>query len=280
MAEGKKACPFCGQEISVGAKKCIHCGKWLDKTIKCPTCGETINESAKICRFCKEPVPHKVDLSKLKNVADLNGLERKSVIVGGSVVGTVVAGLVIFNLIYIPPCNSGSVLNSVTKQLNRGMFDSVKIDYGQPLEKRVLDNGRICKVEANVIGTSSGESYPAFVDYKFVKNGFGLSLDSHFALPDCYNQNAIDTARSAIEDGFADLNLSDTIKEISLDLVEPNGSKNEGTPSEEVYCKAQGTISRKPGWGNDEDSKISVKYTLKHCENHYKWCAESEWRFK
>lgn len=48
--EEKKLCPFCGQEINATAKKCIHCGKWLEK--KCPACGEWIKIDANKCRYC------------------------------------------------------------------------------------------------------------------------------------------------------------------------------------------------------------------------------------
>jgi len=54
-----KTCPYCGEEILAAAKKCKHCGEWLDKPVRpqkdCPTCGEAIDEEAEICPFCKEP---------------------------------------------------------------------------------------------------------------------------------------------------------------------------------------------------------------------------------
>lgn len=43
-------CPHCGKEISAKAKKCKHCGKWLEK--QCPYCGEWVKTEAKKCRFC------------------------------------------------------------------------------------------------------------------------------------------------------------------------------------------------------------------------------------
>ncbi len=54
-----KACPYCGEEILAVAKKCKHCGEWLDKPKQpqksCPICGEAIDAEAEICPFCKEP---------------------------------------------------------------------------------------------------------------------------------------------------------------------------------------------------------------------------------
>lgn len=48
--EEMKSCPYCGQEILANAKKCKHCGKWLEK--QCPQCGEWVNAEAKKCRYC------------------------------------------------------------------------------------------------------------------------------------------------------------------------------------------------------------------------------------
>ena len=45
-----KSCPYCGEEILIDAKKCKHCGKWLEQ--KCPQCGEWVKAEAKKCRYC------------------------------------------------------------------------------------------------------------------------------------------------------------------------------------------------------------------------------------
>lgn len=64
MEEETKQCPFCGESIKVQAKKCKHCGKWLNESDKqqnitsltkaCPYCGEEIPYAARICPNCKE----------------------------------------------------------------------------------------------------------------------------------------------------------------------------------------------------------------------------------
>ena len=48
--ENKKTCPYCGAEILADAKKCKHCGKWIEK--QCPQCKEWVNGEAKKGRFC------------------------------------------------------------------------------------------------------------------------------------------------------------------------------------------------------------------------------------
>lgn len=61
LMEEKKRCPYCGEEILAIARKCKHCGEWLDtrpatnETRNCPVCGEDIDASAKTCPYCNEP---------------------------------------------------------------------------------------------------------------------------------------------------------------------------------------------------------------------------------
>lgn len=63
MGKETKQCPYCGEEILSVAKKCKHCGEWLETTssepakmIECPICGEEISEDADICPYCNEKV--------------------------------------------------------------------------------------------------------------------------------------------------------------------------------------------------------------------------------
>ena len=59
--EKTKRCPYCGEEILAIAKKCKHCGEWLDETHplketkNAPACGESIAEptlKSKACLKC------------------------------------------------------------------------------------------------------------------------------------------------------------------------------------------------------------------------------------
>ncbi len=64
MTNETKKCPFCGEEILVAAKKCKHCGEWLDKvesneTKDCPICGETISANSATCEHCGESLLNK-----------------------------------------------------------------------------------------------------------------------------------------------------------------------------------------------------------------------------
>ena len=59
--EETKRCPYCGEEILAIAKKCKHCGEWLEtkepekEKKACPVCGEQIDVDVEICPYCKEP---------------------------------------------------------------------------------------------------------------------------------------------------------------------------------------------------------------------------------
>lgn len=33
MSESIKKCPYCGEEISINAKKCIHCKEWIEEPL-------------------------------------------------------------------------------------------------------------------------------------------------------------------------------------------------------------------------------------------------------
>jgi len=58
-----KQCSICGEDISINAIKCKHCGEFLETPANtdvskkpCPFCCELIPETALVCEFCNSPI--------------------------------------------------------------------------------------------------------------------------------------------------------------------------------------------------------------------------------
>ena len=64
MEDKLKKCPYCGHEIMAMARKCRHCGMWIDGDddlmTECPACGEKVDKRSKVCPYCQEPLPEEV----------------------------------------------------------------------------------------------------------------------------------------------------------------------------------------------------------------------------
>ena len=69
IMEETKRCPYCGEEILAVARKCKHCGEWLDKDEEkekkvCPVCGELVDSDKEVCPYCNEPTHFAESLDK------------------------------------------------------------------------------------------------------------------------------------------------------------------------------------------------------------------------
>ena len=79
-----KLCPYCGKEILAVAKKCRHCGEWLEKKESekekkvCPICGEAIDSRLMVCPNCGEPT-HFLDAQTDSDTAERAGKRDEGV---------------------------------------------------------------------------------------------------------------------------------------------------------------------------------------------------------
>lgn len=80
--EETKRCPYCGEEIFAVAKKCKHCGEWMEQKEPekekkaCPVCGELIDEGLKICPYCKEQTHFEENMSVGLSQESVNGADN------------------------------------------------------------------------------------------------------------------------------------------------------------------------------------------------------------
>ena len=85
-----KTCKYCGGEVIDTAKKCKHCGKWLNKESEttqikniqkmnteiktCPHCGKTVLPTVKKCKYCGSWI----NSENKKNIASKKNFSQNS----------------------------------------------------------------------------------------------------------------------------------------------------------------------------------------------------------
>lgn len=61
MSTETKTCPYCGEEISINAKKCIHCKEWLESVSPSQIITPDKHQTEPVCHRQQESVPYMHD---------------------------------------------------------------------------------------------------------------------------------------------------------------------------------------------------------------------------
>lgn len=277
----KKKCPFCGAEINAQAKKCRFCNNWLDDEISCPFCAEKIKASAKKCRFCGEWLPQndsdKNEKEKVKKKI-FKEFDRKYLIIALSalVVILLLVGFLISKFIYVPKCDSKTIINKLQESLvvKYPAMANINIDKTDISTVRKNKKGYSCSASASV------DEVPTHIEYSYSKVSMNdYNIDAKIVLPNCFDNQV----KSLLADVIKKSDIYN-IKEIASDVVtkyETVEKFDKNTPS--YQCTAETEITSKPGkafmlnyWSYDDAArqiKCKVDYKTYLCENGYTTCV-------
>ena len=164
--EDTKKCPYCDEEILAVAKKCKHCGEWLDKagnvprkkTVLCPVCAEKIEEGLKTCPACKEPLAKepKKELPKRK---------KKT----GKIVWTII-------FIWIAWATAKYFIYDKPERDRTDMEYNIKRSFQKEMDTDSSYKEYGMKVQEVNLTKSGSHSYKGFVTVLFNKKTYDISI--------------------------------------------------------------------------------------------------------
>jgi len=281
--ENKKACPFCGKEININAKKCRYCNNWLDEEILCPYCNEQIKKSAKKCRFCGEWLNNENQdtENETKSIEkDFPKKRKKGIAIIILLILLFISVICIgitAKYLYILPYNSDEIIHKVE--------DNLRTDYSNASIIRVLkssisvlernNRGYTCKASVAIDGQTAN------IKYSYTKVGFSdYNIKTKVILPDCYDFSVKDLLIKLIKESKG-YSIHNTASDVTIEYA---SIKN--TQDYEYSCEANVYLKAKPGkafvinsW-NLADASLKIKcnadYTTYFCENGYTTCVSLE----
>ena len=103
-------CPVCAEEIQTAARKCKHCGEWLDdaqplrtpEPVQLPTCRAVFDDNAPDVSEAVARGLHRADLSEIRSAPNYLAaglLAFVGGVVAGGITGAVWIGVVVFLLL-------------------------------------------------------------------------------------------------------------------------------------------------------------------------------------
>lgn len=196
---------------------------------------------------------------------------KTTLIVVSSVLAAIVAGLIIFNAVYIPPCNS----NSVLKQIKNEVLNDIGSDTTIAFEKEKIKTIKKGKKYECVVPVIIND-IPSSIHYKYSKGNF----DYNFNLPECFSEMAQELVIDAIKDKQKELDGENRLKSVELKYITCDTPKKKIYEAEKIECSATVKRTLKAGWTypwtNKDWEESKLNYTLYFCNNEYTTCMKSE----
>ena len=198
---------------------------------------------------------------------------KKPLIIVSSVLAVIVAGLIIFNAIYIPPCESNSVLKQIKNEVLNDIGNDTTISFDKEKIKTIKKGKKYeCVVPVIVNDIQSS------IHYKYSKGNF----EYNFNLPDCFSEIAQELVTDAIKKKQKEIDGENRLKSVELEYITCDTPKKKIYEADKIECSATLRKTLKPGWtwtwSNKDWDESKINYTLYFCNNEYTTCMKSEGR--
>ena len=196
---------------------------------------------------------------------------KTTLIIVSSVLAVIIAGLIIFNAVYIPPCDSNSVLKQIKNEVLNDIGNDTTISFDKEKIKTIKKTNKKYECVVPVIINDIESS----IHYKYSKGNF----EYNFNLPDCYSEIAKNLVEDAVRERAVEHDGEDRLKSVELEYITCDTSKKKIYDAEKIECSATLKQTLKAGWtwnwNNKETKEEKLNYTLYFCNNEYTTCMKS-----
>ena len=172
---------------------------------------------------------------------------------------------------YIPPCDSNSVLKQIKNEVLNDIGNDTTISFEKEKIKTIKKGKKYeCVVPVIVNDIQSS------IHYKYSKGNF----EYNFNLPDCFSEIAQELVIDAIKKKQKEIDGENRIKTVELNYITSDTPKKKIYEADKIECSATVTTTLKAGWAfpwtNKDTYERKLNYTLYFCNNEYTTCVKSE----